>query len=357
MRKPDRMQFEFEDLSVNEIMRDEDFYRPLLETVDFVKLMKPYREIYSNLGRGAYGIETGIKCLLAQIFEDRSDRQMEKMIKYDLRLRYFCGFGLSDKTPDHSWFCRFRERLGTENIEKIHNHIVKVLRDRGLVTDFCSFIDTSEIIRKQNTWIERDKRIQAELDKQNLGGKTFEGEPLKKKSELKNEKGLLSNKNVALYSADPDARIGCKGNENFWFGYKRGVCVDGTFGIITRVLVEPGNVNDWDMAAPLLPDTGAVLMDKGFDVNRVYENAPADVTLRIIKKRNRKDKNRDFDRWISKLRSPFESVFSQQKKMTRFAGIARNKFKGFIEAVAFNIKKALKAKEQYSVKLSNLCIA
>ena len=30
MRKPDRMQFEFEDLSVNVIMQSEDFYQHLL---------------------------------------------------------------------------------------------------------------------------------------------------------------------------------------------------------------------------------------------------------------------------------------------------------------------------------------
>jgi len=309
------------------------------------------------LGRGGYGIEAGITCLPAQIFEDKADRQMEKMVKYDLRLRYFCGFSLSNKTPDHTWFCRFRERLGVENIEKIHNHIVKILRNKGLVGDFCSFIDTSEIIRKQNTWIERDKKIQEELEKQDLAGKTFEGEPLKKKSEIKNEKGLLTNKNVALYSADPDARIGCKGNERFWFGYKRSVSVDGTFGIITDVLVEPGNANDWDMALPIMPQTGAVLMDKGFDVNNIYENAPENTALRIIKKRIRKDKNRDFDRWISRLRSPFESVFSQLKKRTRFIGLAKNKFKGFIETIAFNLKKTLKAKEQYNAKFSNLSIA
>ena len=36
-----------------------------------------------------------------------------------------------------------------------------------------------------------------------------------------------------------------------------------------------------------------------------------------------KDKNRDFDRWVSHLRSPYERVFSQQNKRVRYRGVAK----------------------------------
>ena len=357
MRKPQRIQLEFEDLSLIKIMQDEYFYRPLLDLVDFQQLMEPYRHIYSNLGRSSYPIETGIKCMLVQIFEDKSDREMELMIRFDLRIRFFCGFGLNEITPDHCYFGRFRERLGDENIEKIHNHIVDILRKNGMVGDIYSFIDTTQIVRKNNTCKERDKKIEEELKKKQMNTPLLNNEPLKKRFELKRTKGLLNNGNISMFSADPDARTGCKGDDKFWFGYKRGVNVDSRLGIITKVAVEPANLLDHQMVGQLFPPTGAVFMDKGFDVDEVYKNVPEDIILRIIKKNNRADKNRDFDRWISRCRSPFESVFSQLEKRTKYIGLRKNRFKGLIDAIAYNLAIVLRAKERYNDKFKKLSIA
>jgi IS5 family transposase len=279
-----------------------------------------------------------------QIIEDRSDRQMEEMVRDSVRVRYFCGFSLADQTPDHSFFGRFRERLGVENVKELFNYIVRKLKRAGLVGGFCSFIDTTDVVRKHNTWAERDKKIEEELEHLGLNRDLMKKEPLKKKIELKREKGLLNNSNVAEFSSDPDAAIGCKGKDKYWFGYKRGVCVDGKCEIITAVEVKPANVMDHRFALDLLPDSGAVLMDKGFDVDELRESIPEVITPRIIRKRNRRDKDYGLDRWISSLRAPFEAVFSHLRKQTRYVGLVKNQFKGFIEAIAHNLKKALKAK-------------
>ena len=46
--------------------------------------------------------------------------------------------------------------------------------------------------------------------------------------------------------------------------------------------------------------------------------------LTAIKKDNMRDKNRDLDRWITKIRSPYERVFSKQNRRVRYVGIAKN---------------------------------
>ncbi len=61
-----------------------------------------------------------------------------------------------------------------------------------------SFVDSGEIKVKKERWTERDKAIK-------------EGE------------GSLNNSNVEKYSADKEARFGCKGKKKFWFGYKKSV--------------------------------------------------------------------------------------------------------------------------------------
>ena len=42
------------------------------------------------------------------------------------------------------------------------------------------------------------------------------------------------------------------------------------------------------------------------------------------------DKNKDLDRWISRIRAPYESVFSKQRKRVRYCGIEKNQFAAFM---------------------------
>ena len=52
-----------------------------------------------------------------------------------------------------------------------------------------------------------------------------------------------------------------------------------------------------------------------------------------------KDKNRYKDRWISKIRDPYERVFSKQNKRVRYRGVTKNQFAEFMNAICFNIKR------------------
>ena len=54
---------------------------------------------------------------------------------------------------------------------------------------------------------------------------------------------------------------------------------------------------------------------------------------------NRTDPNFDLDKYYTKLRSPFERVFSQDNKRTRYVGIAKNQFATFMNAICFNLKR------------------
>jgi len=52
-----------------------------------------------------------------------------------------------------------------------------------------------------------------------------------------------------------------------------------------------------------------------------------------------KEKNQDLDRWISKIRSPYERVFSKLNHRVRYRGIEKNQFAAFMQAMAFNLKR------------------
>ena len=52
-----------------------------------------------------------------------------------------------------------------------------------------------------------------------------------------------------------------------------------------------------------------------------------------------KEKNKDLDPWVTKIRSPYERVFSKDNKRVRYVGIAKNQFAEFMKAICFNLRK------------------
>ena len=84
---------------------------------------------------------------------------MEEFLKDSLAAKYFCSFGLTDETPDHSYFGKFRERIGTYQLSNIFKKIVNSLKKEGLIREFYTFVDASKIIASVDSWKARDRAI------------------------------------------------------------------------------------------------------------------------------------------------------------------------------------------------------
>ena len=61
-----------------------------------------------------------------------------------------------------------------------------------------------------------------------------------------------------------------------------------------------------------------------------------------------KTKNNDLDKWYSKIRAPFERVFSKQKKRTRYIGVVKNQFTAFMEAICFNLTRLVVLEKSFT---------
>ena len=156
--------------------------------------------------------------------------------------------------------------------------------------------------------------------------------------QLKYEK--LNNKVLPKVATDSQARIGCKGKNKYWYGYKRHVSVDMQSGLINKVATTPANVTDDQGFKHVCPAGGAAYMDKAYCTKAVQQSAAKkNCHVAAIKKNNMKDKYKDLDRWISHIRSPYEGTFSKQNKRVRYRGVAKNQFAAFMESICFNLKK------------------
>lgn len=307
----------FWNYDLNKIVKEGHPLRKVNETVSFGVIAEGFEELFKEAGRKGFGVEIGIRSLFLQFYYDLSDRQMEERLRYDMGFRWFCVFKLDEETPDHSYFCRMRKVLGTERIAKIFRAINKKAENRGLLRQVFSFVDSSHIKAKETTWEERDKAI-------------AEGEE------------ALNNKNVENYSSDKDARFGCKGKNKFWFGYKTHASVDMSSGLIKDIAVTPANITDQEGLKHICPEEGMVVADKQYCCKKAQRIMKANkCRSAAILKNNMLGKNKDKDRWFTKLRAPFEGVFSRLKHRARYRGIAKVQMQIFLEAIVFNVKRLI----------------
>ena len=111
-------------------------------------------------------------------------------------------------------------------------------------------------------------------------------------------------------------------------------------GLINKVAITHANVIDSKGFKNVTSKQGAVYADKGYCDKNVQRVAKANnLHLCAIKKNNMKGKNFDLDKWYCALRSPYERVFSNCSKRTRYKGIAKNQFHAFMQTIAFNLKR------------------
>ncbi|OGC15225.1 hypothetical protein A2246_05975 [candidate division WOR-1 bacterium RIFOXYA2_FULL_37_7] len=131
--------------------------------------------------------------------------------------------------------------------------------------------------------------------------------------------------------------------KKFWFGYKKHASADMRNGIITKVAVTPANITDQDGLKYICPYGGMVFGDKAYGLS------PAQLAMKAngchsgaILRDNMKNKNRDKDKWLTKIRMPFENIFSKDDGFTRYRGLAKVQMQALFEAIVHNVKRLLK---------------
>lgn len=306
---------QIEMVSIEQLVSKTHTYRSLKNLLDFNRITKAVKVKERETGAIGFGKERLILCLILQFMEDLSDREFERFIAENTAGKWFCGFMLLEKTPDYTTICKFRNAIGTKQMGRLFEEVKRQMQARNCCSEVFTFIDATALVSKLSLWEERDKAISAGYEK-------------------------LNNEVLSKVSVDKQAKIGAKSSKNFWYGFKKHVAVDMQSGMITKVAVTPANVTDAAGAKHVLPRSGAVAGDKGY-VGAIDDILGRGLHPMIIKRNNMKDKNRELDCWITKLRSPYEGIFSKQNKRVRYRGVAKNQGAEFLYAIAHNFRRLL----------------
>lgn len=100
---------------------------------------------------------------IGYLFGIRSERQLVKDIEVNIAYRWFLGFSLTDKVPDHSTISQNRRRRfnGTDIFQKVFDEIVMQAISHGLVGGKILYTDSTHLKANAN----KKKFIEREVQK------------------------------------------------------------------------------------------------------------------------------------------------------------------------------------------------
>jgi transposase len=134
------------DLSLEDLLPVENFYRRLQATLDLSFVRELVEPLYAKGGRPSVDPVVFFKLQLVMFFEDlRSERQLMRVVSDRLSVRWYLGYDLHESLPDHSSLTRIRERFGLEVFRRFFERIVEECFAAGLVWGEELFFDSTKV--------------------------------------------------------------------------------------------------------------------------------------------------------------------------------------------------------------------
>src|SRR2546421_89408 len=133
-------------VSLEELVPADHFYRHLERSLDLSFVRKFVHESYAGSGRPSIDPVVFFKLQLVMFFEDiRSERLLMKHAADRLSVRWYVGYDLNEPLPDHSSLTRIRERYGVEVFRRFFEQIVEQCQEEGLVWGKELYIDATKV--------------------------------------------------------------------------------------------------------------------------------------------------------------------------------------------------------------------
>src|SRR5919202_6729619 len=134
------------DLSLEDLVPKDNFYRRLQTTLDLSFVRDLVRERYATLGRPSVDPVVFFKLQLVLFFEGlRSERRLMEVVADRLSIRWYLGYDLHESLPDHSSLTRIRERYGLEVFRRFFERIVELCVEAGLVWGKELYLDATKV--------------------------------------------------------------------------------------------------------------------------------------------------------------------------------------------------------------------
>jgi transposase len=133
-------------VSVEELVPQDHFYRQLERTLDLSFVREFVQQTYACKGRPSIDPVIFFKLQLVMFFEGiRSERQLMRHAADRLSIRWYIGYDLGESLPDHSSLTRIRERYGVEVFRRFFDMIIEQCQREKLVWGKELYVDSTQV--------------------------------------------------------------------------------------------------------------------------------------------------------------------------------------------------------------------
>jgi transposase len=223
---------------LSSLIPDDHILKQVDKVLDLSWLRRDVSEMYCHTnGRPGIDPEAAVRLMLAGFFQGIVyDRKLMREAQVNLAIRWFAGYRLDEKLPDHSSLTRIRQRWGAERFKQIFLKTIQSCMDAGLVNCDTVHVDAT-LIRADVSWASLTTEYADTVLKENACDEDTPkgpGRPSKKTPTPKKRS-----------TTDPDATLTTSSHtyrmEPF---YKQHGAVDDLCGVIVDVDVTTGQDNE-----------------------------------------------------------------------------------------------------------------
>ena len=252
--------------SLRELLPDDHVLVRVDRVLDLSWLAGEVAELYAaEGGRPSIDPEVAVRLMLAGfLLGIVHDRRLLREAQVNLAIRWFAGYGLHERLPDHSSLTRIRQRWGAERFRRIFERTVKACLAAGIAKGEVVHADAS-LIRADVSWESLAVRHVETVRRENGDEAAGVDEDVR----LRNAKKTGRYKKVCV--TDPDATMATTArNRRLEPSYKQHAIIDDARGVILDVEVATGETNEGDQ---LLPRLDATMATTGVAIRAVTADA------------------------------------------------------------------------------------
>jgi len=219
---------------LSSLIPEDHILKQVDKILDLSWIRSEVKDTYSQMmGRPSIDPESALRLMLAGYFQGIvHDRKLMREGQVNLAIRWFAGFRLHEKLPDHSALTKIRQRWGLDKFRKIFQKTVRMCIDAGLVNGETVHID-STLIRADVSW----ESLTAEYADNCFKENRLEGE----------NKDCISRtgKKKKRSMTDPDATMTTSSkNSRMEPSFKQHTAVDDHSGVILDVKTTTGETSE-----------------------------------------------------------------------------------------------------------------
>jgi transposase len=135
-----------EDISLEDLVAEDNFYRRLEEELDLSFVRELVEDLYAHSGRPSVDPEVFFRLQLGMFHEGiRSERELMRIVSDRLSARWYVGYDLIEALPDHSSLTRIRDRSGLSVFREFFERIVELCIEAGLVWGEELYFDATKV--------------------------------------------------------------------------------------------------------------------------------------------------------------------------------------------------------------------